>query len=135
VRFGVEVMSVVVMGVVVDWVASSWCDYMWIKVALGWATQHHLDSHIITPWTCNPLHHNTHHHNTKPHGYYFVTVLNIICGSSLLCTPDDGHIDARNMLRWINFIVSCSWIITLPSFTMHGHMNVKFPNYWNIVRK
>jgi hypothetical protein len=28
VRFGVEVMSVVVMGVVVDWVASSWCDYM-----------------------------------------------------------------------------------------------------------
>jgi hypothetical protein len=47
------------------------------------------------------LHHNTHHHNTKPHGFYFVTVLHTICGSSLLCTPDDGHIDARNMLRWI----------------------------------
>jgi hypothetical protein len=25
-------------------------------------------------------------------------VLHTICGSSLLCTPDDGHIDARNML-------------------------------------
>jgi hypothetical protein len=28
-----------------------------------------------------------------------VTVLHIICGSSLHCSPDDGHIDARNMLR------------------------------------
>jgi hypothetical protein len=29
--------------------------------------------------------------------------------------------------RWINFIcVASSWIITLPCFTMHGHMNVKF---------
>jgi hypothetical protein len=71
------------------------------------------------------LHHNTHHHNTKPHGFYFVTVLHIICGSSLLFTPDDGYIDARNMLRWINFVVASTWIIPLPSFTMHGHMNVK----------
>jgi hypothetical protein len=27
-----------------------------------------------------------------------IPVLDIICGSSLYCTPDDGHIDARNML-------------------------------------
>jgi hypothetical protein len=27
------------------------------------------------------------------------TVLHIICCSSPLCNPDDGHIDARNMLR------------------------------------
>jgi hypothetical protein len=27
-----------------------------------------------------------------------IPVLDIICGSSLHCTPDDGHIDARNML-------------------------------------
>jgi hypothetical protein len=43
-----------------------------------------------------------------------IPVLHTICGSSLLCTPD-GHIDARNMLRWINFIVASSWIITLPT--------------------
>jgi hypothetical protein len=30
------------------------------------------------------------------------------------------------VLRLINFIVASSWCITLPSFTMHGHMNVKF---------
>jgi hypothetical protein len=61
------------------------------------------------------LHHNTHHHNTKPHGFYFVTVLHLICGSSLLCTPDDWHIDARIMLRWLNFIVASSWITALPN--------------------
>jgi hypothetical protein len=55
-----------------------------------------------------------------------VTVQHITCGSSLHCTPDDGHIDARNMLRWINFIVASIWYITFPSFMMHGHMNVKF---------
>jgi hypothetical protein len=26
------------------------------------------------------------------------SVLDIICGSSLYCTPDDGHIDSQNML-------------------------------------
>jgi hypothetical protein len=26
-------------------------------------------------------------------------VLHILCGSSLHCSLDDGHIDARNMLR------------------------------------
>jgi hypothetical protein len=29
--------------------------------------------------------------------------------------------------RWINFVsVASSWIISLPSFTMHGLMNIKF---------
>jgi hypothetical protein len=28
-----------------------------------------------------------------------IPVLHIVCGSSLQCSPDDGHIDARNMLR------------------------------------
>jgi hypothetical protein len=28
--------------------------------------------------------------------------------------------------RWINFIcVASSWVTALPSFTMHGHMNIK----------
>jgi hypothetical protein len=47
-----------------------------------------------------------------------IPVLHIICGSSLLCTPYDGHIDARNMLRWINFVVASSWIITLPRLAL-----------------
>jgi hypothetical protein len=28
-----------------------------------------------------------------------IPALHILCGSSLHCSPDDGHIDARNMLR------------------------------------
>jgi hypothetical protein len=29
---------------------------------------------------------------------YVFSVLDITCGSPVYCTPDDGHIDARNML-------------------------------------
>jgi hypothetical protein len=65
--------------------------------------------------TMKLIHLNTHHHNTITHGFYFVTVLHTICGSSLLCTPDDGQIDARNVLSWINFIVASSLDYYLPS--------------------
>jgi hypothetical protein len=60
--------------------------------------------------------HNWRSSSTRPQPA--IPVLHIICGSSLHCTPDDGHTDARNMLRWINFIcVASSWIITLSKVT------------------
>ena len=46
-----------------------------------YSTQGHYDSHILR--FCSPL----------------VTVQNTICGSAHYCSPDDGHNDARNMLR------------------------------------
>ena len=45
------------------------------------STQRHYGSYILR--FCSPL----------------VTVQNTICGSAHSCSPDDGHNDARNMLR------------------------------------
>ena len=46
-----------------------------------YSTLGHYNSHILR--FCSPL----------------VTVQNTICGSAHYCSPDDGHNDARNMLR------------------------------------
>ena len=45
-------------------------------------------------------------------------------------SPDDGHNDARNMLRVLitnkhQITVTSSWFYYLPTLKMHGHMNVK----------
>jgi hypothetical protein len=72
--------------------------------------------------------HNWRPSSTRPQPA--IPVLYIIYGSSLHCTPDDGHTDARNMLRWINFIVASSWIITLPMFTDYYNPRALHTIFW-----
>ena len=52
-----------------------------IMFSAHYSTQRHYGSHIVR--FCSPL----------------VTVQNTICGSAHSCSPDDGHNDARDMLR------------------------------------
>ena len=44
-------------------------------------------------------------------------------------SPDDGHNDARNMLRYywlpINHFVASSWFLLYLLIKMHGHSNIK----------
>ena len=57
-----------------------------------------------------------------------------------LCSPEDGHNDARNMLRqkliiniWLLHLVG--FFLSLPTlFTMHGHKNLKMYVYsWSCI--
>ena len=42
-----------------------------------------------------------------------------------LCSPEDGHNDARNMLRHL-IVASCWFSLSLHNLlTMHGHRNLK----------
>ena len=64
-----------------------------------YSTQGHYNSHILRFWS--PL----------------VTVQNTICGSAHYCSPDDGHNDARNMLRSFDnkYQISCILLVSLSS--------------------
>src|SRR5215510_4578195 len=49
-----------------------------------------------------------------------------ITGSFQVCTPDDGHTGARNMLseQYRHFVTS-GWSLSYIISTMHGHTNIK----------
>ena len=48
-------------------------------------------------------------------------VQNTICGSTHYCSPDDGHNDARNMLRYFDnkHQISCILLVSLSSPYVH----------------
>ena len=64
-----------------------------------YSTQRRYGSHILR--FCSPL----------------VTVQNTTCGSAHYCSPDDGHNDARNMLRKFDnkHQISCILLVSLSS--------------------
>ena len=73
-----------------------------------YSTQRHYGYHILR--FCSPL----------------VTVQNTICGSAHSCSPDDGHNDDRNMLRWKfdnKHQISCILLVSLSSPYIKQRMN------------
>jgi hypothetical protein len=87
--------SVVKLGKVVNQLDATKKEFYSVFLAHTNKTKHHIhtQSHHITHYTST-------HITTTPNRtvLYLFSVLDIICCSLLYCTPDDGHIDARNML-------------------------------------
>jgi len=81
---------------------------------------------VVVVWSCvvSCVHLHTVHtaHDTAPHNHTkpqpTQTVQNTTCGSTRSCSPDDGHNDVRNMLRWKfdnKYRICCILLVSVSS--------------------
>ena len=113
-----------------------WCSALVVMAVVVWslyASSVHCESYCSIESKSN-FHssHSSRPRSTQPQPSQ--TVQNTISGSAHSCSPDDGHNDARNMLRK-NFDnknqISCILLVFLSlrlTFLMHGHKSLKFVN-------
>ena len=89
-----------------------WCSALLVKAV------------VVRSWDASCVHcegaHSLHHSSTQPQPS--LTVQNTICGSAHSCSPNDGHNDARNMLRQKfdnKHQISCILFVSLSSPYVH----------------